>query len=479
MQYNFVTYWISDAFAISNWRIGASLIAVGLSWKLALAAVIVGNFVTALVVTYNGLIGARLHIPFTVQARSAFGFYFSYVMVIVRVIVSIFWYGIGTYTGAECVRSIIYTWSPSFRDIPNHLPASANIDTGFMICYFIYWVLVLPFHWIPAHQLHWLFTIKAVVSPIAGFAIVGWVVHSTGGGNQLFVYGNEYSGSELGWAFMSGVNAMIGNYATLGVNISDFARYSRNARSPYVQLIIIPVAFAVMMLFGIIGANGSRILYGKILWDPMLIVDNWSMEGNPGGRVAAFFIAVAFLLANIAINVSANSISVAVDLTTLFPRWLNLRRAQYVCAILGAWAMTPWNILASAESLLAFMDGYTVWLAPIAAILITDYWFLHKQRISIEDLYTPAGIYAYECWGTNWRSAVAFIIGFTPLLPGFAKAINEHIGGVSEGASHLQSLAYFYGFLSTSIVYYALSWMWPPRSEHTGKTIQQELEERS
>lgn len=46
-------YWISDAFAVSNWRIGSSLIAIGLSWQLALVAVAIGNFMTALVVTYN------------------------------------------------------------------------------------------------------------------------------------------------------------------------------------------------------------------------------------------------------------------------------------------------------------------------------------------------------------------------------------------------------------------------------------------
>lgn len=209
--------------------------------------------------------GARLHIPFTIQARSAFGFYFSYLMIIIRVIVSMFWYGIGTYTGAECIRSIIYSWAPSFRQTPNTLPASANIDTGFMICYLIYFLLVLPFHYIPTHRLHWIFLAKAVACPIAGFAIVGWVVHSTGGGDQVFQFGSEYKGTRLGWAFMSGVNAMIGNFATLGVNMNDFARYSRNPRSPYVQLIVIPVAFMMMMLFGIIGANGSRILYGELL----------------------------------------------------------------------------------------------------------------------------------------------------------------------------------------------------------------------
>ncbi|KAF2817373.1 cytosine-purine permease [Mytilinidion resinicola] len=470
---DFVFYWISDAFAVSNWRIGSSLIAIGLSWKLALVAVVIGNMVTAFVVTYNGVIGARLHIPFPVQARSAFGFYFAYVMVIFRIIISVFWYGIGTYTGAECIQSMIFAIWPRFRNVPNHLPASANITTGFMICYFIYWVVVLPFHYIPHHKLHLFFMLKAIVSPIAGFALIGWIVRSTGGGNAVFAYGNEYHGPKLGWAFMSGVNAMIGNFATLGVNMNDFARYSKKPNSPYVQLIVIPIVFIIMMLFGIIGANGSRILYGEVLWDPLLIIDHWTSRG---GRAAAFFCALAFLIASIAINISANSISVAVDLTTLFPKYLNLRRAQYICAILGAWAMTPWNILASAESLLTFMDGYSIWLAPISGILISDYWIVHRQRVSVPEMYRHHGIYAYEKYGTNWRAAVAFVIGFVPLLPGFAQAVTSSIN-VSEGATDLYSLGYFYGFIVSSGLYVLLSRIWPPKSQYTGFTIDESLKE--
>lgn len=116
-----------------------------------------------------------------------------------------------------------------------------------MICYFIYWLLVLPFHWIPAHKLHHLFTFKAIVTPIAGFAIMGYIISQTGGGDQVFQYDNTYSGAKLGWAFMGGVNAMIGNFATLGVNMNDFARYSKKPNSPYIQLIVIPVAFMVMV----------------------------------------------------------------------------------------------------------------------------------------------------------------------------------------------------------------------------------------
>lgn len=142
-----------------------------------------------------------------------------------------------------------------------------------------------------------------------------------------------------------------------------------------------------------------------------------------GGRAGAFFCAAAFLIASIGVNISANSISVATDLSALLPKYINIRRGQYICAILGAWAMTPWNILVSAESLISFMDGYTIWLAPISGILIADYWIVHRQVLSVPDMYHPQGIYAYNKWGTNWRAAIAFLVGFAPLLPGSANSV--------------------------------------------------------
>lgn len=42
---------------------------------------------------------------------------------------------------------------------------------------------------------------------------------------------------------------------------------------------------------------------------------------------------------------------------------MNLRRGSYIVAFVGAWVLTPWNILASASALLNFMDGYTIWVS--------------------------------------------------------------------------------------------------------------------
>lgn len=60
--------------------------------------------------------------------------------------------------------------------------------------------------------------------------------------------------------------------------MNDFARYSKKPNSPYIQLLVIPVVFIVMMLFGIVGANGSLALYGELLWDPLLIVNEWTSK---------------------------------------------------------------------------------------------------------------------------------------------------------------------------------------------------------
>ena len=59
----------------------------------------------------NGTIGARLHVPFPVLNRSSFGFWFSYFSVVSRVILSMFWFGVQTFTGSECVYQVRFPHS--------------------------------------------------------------------------------------------------------------------------------------------------------------------------------------------------------------------------------------------------------------------------------------------------------------------------------------------------------------------------------
>ena len=56
----YVAYWMADAWAVSNWEVASSMIAVGLSWKMAIGACVLGNTLMGLVITTNGRIGATV-----------------------------------------------------------------------------------------------------------------------------------------------------------------------------------------------------------------------------------------------------------------------------------------------------------------------------------------------------------------------------------------------------------------------------------
>lgn len=77
----------------------SSMLAIGLSWRQALPAIAIGHTIIAAVMVCNGTVGARLHISFPVLNRSSFGFWFSYFSVVSRVVLSMFWFGIQTFTG--------------------------------------------------------------------------------------------------------------------------------------------------------------------------------------------------------------------------------------------------------------------------------------------------------------------------------------------------------------------------------------------
>ncbi|KAK9479838.1 permease for cytosine/purines, uracil, thiamine, allantoin-domain-containing protein [Lipomyces japonicus] len=455
--HNYVMYWISDNFSPSGFRNAASLMEVGLSWKLSLICITIAQLITGIIIVINGMFGSTYHVGFSIQSRASFGYYFSYLMILMRMIVGIFWYGIQAYTGAECVSSMIYAIWPSFHNVPNHLPESANITTQMMTAYFVYFVIVLPMHFIPMHRLKILFTIKSITTPIVGFAIMGWVISRVPSKAELFSTETSIHGSALGWAFMSGLYSNIGTWSTLCVNAPDFTRYAKSNGSAFISAFVLPATGCLITFFGVVAAAGSKILYGKILWDPLLLIDNWTSRG---GRAAAFFCAFFFLISQIGVNIAANSVSAANDMNCLFPRYINIRRGQVIVCILGSWALTPWNILTSATSFLNFMSGYSIWLGPIAGILISDYFLVHKCNYDVWELYNKDGIYRYNKFGINWRAFVAFFIAWVPLLPGFIPSVSSSIT-VSVGATRLYYLGYFYSLFVSMLVHYVLSYFWP------------------
>lgn len=164
------------------------------------------------------------------------------------------------------------------------------------------------------------------------------------------------------------------------------------------------------------------------------------------------------MVAQIGVNVSANVISVSNDMASLFPKYINLRRAAALATITGGWIMVPWKIITSAQSLLNFMASLGIFLAPIIAISIADYWIVKSRRVDVPGLYQPHGRYHYIA-GTNWRAVVAMLVSIGPTLPSLAKNIEPTIN--IGGAQYVADLVWYYGFLSAFVVYVGTSMIFP------------------
>ncbi|KAF1993276.1 NCS1 allantoate transporter [Amniculicola lignicola CBS 123094] len=239
--------------------------------------------------------------------------------------------------------------------------------------------------------------------------------------------------------------------STVGTNISDFTRYAKKPRAIYFQTVFFPLICFFIAFLGIISASASKVLYGEYVWDPLTLASYWT---SPAGRLGAFYCGFAWMVAQIGVNVSANVISVSNDMAALFPKYINLRRAAFIATLIGGWVMVPWKIITSAASLLSFMASLGIFLAPIIAISIGDYWIVKQRRADVRDLYTPHGRYRYHA-GVNWRSVVAMLVSIGPTLPSLAKNIEPAVN--VGGAVYIADVVWYYGFLSAFIVYVGLS----------------------
>ncbi|KAK6397841.1 hypothetical protein LTR65_005089 [Meristemomyces frigidus] len=460
----YVAYWMADAWAVSNWEVASSMISVGLSWKMAIGACVLGNTIMGLVITVNGRIGATLHTPFPVLARMPFGYYFSYFIVLSRCVLATVWLGVQTTTGGQCMTVLLGAIWPSFNNIPNHIPVSEGITTAGMIGFVLYFLLQLPFLCIPYTKVQYFFGFKSIIAPIIFLAVFGSTLHKAGGTishSTVITQGTTLKGSALAWAFFGNLNGVLGNYATLGLNIADFARYSKTPNAQNVQAVVIPVIFTIVGLLGIFTAAASESAYGEIIWNPIVVVGNWSASGSHGGRAASAFGAIGLIIVTLGINISANSISAANDLVAFCPKYINIRRGQLLAAIIGSWAFVPWKILASAAKFLSFLGGYTIFLGPMTSILMTDYYIVRRGRVSVPDMYNFHGMYRYSAkYATNWRAVVALIIGFGPPLPGFIQNIQTTIN-VSAGGQHLFAIGYIYSFIAAGVFYWAFMRFFP------------------
>ncbi|CRK16063.1 hypothetical protein BN1723_002240 [Verticillium longisporum] len=457
--WNFVAFWVADSFNINSWMIGSSMVVSGLSWWQAWACVWLGYLVAGIFVVLIGRIGAVYHIGFPVVARSSFGIWGALWIIFNRTAMACVWYGVQSWIGGRCIYVMIRAIWKSWDRERISSNAFTDTTTADFVSFFLFWLISLPFLYVPVHKLRHLFTVKSYVVPVAGFAFMGWTIAKAGNTGAMIRQPAQAKGSEWSWAFVSGVMSSIANFATLIVNDPDFTRFAIKPRDAlWSQLCTIPIGFAVTSLIGILVSSASATIYGAPMWDPLEVLERFIDEGNSGERFGVFVLGLAFALAQLGTNIAANSISAGTDMTALLPRYINIRRGSYVCAAVGL-AMCPWKLLSSSNQFTTYLSAYSVFLSSIAGVMCSDYYAVRRGYLQVQDLFSARkGSPYYYTFGVHWRAYAAYIAGILINVVGFAGAIGAT---VPIGASYLYRVNFFGGFIISFSMYWALCHFFP------------------
>ncbi|KAK0391327.1 hypothetical protein NLU13_0828 [Sarocladium strictum] len=463
--WTFVSFWLVNQIALSNWQLGASLVATGLSVWQAVVATIMGKVIIALVAIFNGHVGAKWHIGFPVISRYIWGPYGSFIAIVQRIILSLVWFSVQSWTGGICVSVILSAIFPSFQHIRDVFPNNPNLETKQFVGWVLFNVAMIPVIYIRPHKIKVPLLVFNVLASTTLISMMIWALAKARGGGPLLSKGtSDLSSSQLGWSMTSGVTTVIGGIAVGLTNANDYTRFARKPGDQVFGQWFSIIFFGTLFpLFGCLAASATQSFWGEAVWNPPVMCQKWLDENySSGGRAAAFFAGVGLVLCQISINVVDNAYSAGMDLAGLFSSYINIRRGAFVGLVLSI-AMCPWELLSSAAVFISVLSAYSVFLGPIIGIQVCDYWLVRRRTVKLTDLFDPRPSSIYYFWrGFNPRAFAAWFLGFATQLPGFAAAVTPNQVHVAAAWTHLFELAFPLGFAISFVTHYAINHFLPP-----------------
>ncbi|TNY19629.1 NCS1 nucleoside transporter family [Rhodotorula diobovata] len=456
---NYATFWLADSFNVNTFMIASSGISLGLTWWQVWLAVWCGYAFAGVFVVLNATAGAKYHIIFPAYIRSSFGIYGGLWPTFNRALMACVWCGVQSWIAGQAVYTLILAIWPSFANLPNGIPSSGT-DTAHFLSFFLFNLLLGAVVWFPIHTIRHLFTVKAVVAPAGGIVLLILCLVKANGAGDLLTAPATISGSTLGWEFIAQLMSCISNMATLATNAVDFAsRASKPSDVVLPQLIALPFTFAITSLIGILIGASTETLFGEFVWSPLDVMERFlKVEGGAshGMRAGVAFISIAFIIAQLGTNVAANTISAGADLTSIFPRFLSIRRGGYIAVVVG-FCMCPWHLMSSSANFATYLSAYSVLLSSIVGVMVCHYYVIGKRQVAVHDLYEKDGLYTYF-HGFNLRAYAAYVAGIAPNITGMAGACGAD---VPLAATRIYTLSFFVGFGVAFATYWLLCLAFP------------------
>ncbi len=413
--WDFSALWISMAHCIPTYTLASAMIGKGLAWWQALLVIALGNLIVLAPILLNSHPGTKYGIPFPVFARAAYGTVGSNLPAMMRALVACGWFGINAWIGGAALQTFFTSLWPGWGELLGISHPSWDthpFQNTQWVAFALFWALNVLVIFRGMELLRRVERWAAPFVLIMTALLVWWAIDRAGGLGPI-VKDTSYTG-ELPFAtvFVSSLTATIAFWSTLSLNMPDFTRFGRSQREQAIgQVVALPTTMTVFAAMGIVITSATALIYGKSIWDPIELA---GMFHNKLIVAVAMFTVV---VATLAVNIAANTVSPANDFANAFPKHVDFKRGGLITGVVGV-LMMPWQLLANPTRYLdSWLGGYGAALGSVAGVLVVDYWIVRRRTLDLKSLYMPEGAYRYRA-GWHVPAVIATLIGFAVALLG-------------------------------------------------------------
>ena len=417
--------WTSDVHSLWGYYLAASLFLLCGSFTNFLLAIGLGSLVIFALMNLIGYAGEKTGVPYPVLARASFGVFGANLAALVRAVVACFWYGAQTAAASGAMVALLVRHE-ALLDFhkTSHWLGHSGLE---LICYVLIWALQLliiqrgmdtvrkfqdwagPAVWVAMLVLAVGLCVKA-----GGFSVDHGIPMDVLLAKTKDAGVNGEPGSF--WALMAVGATWVTYFAALYLNFCDFSRYAKDkAAVRNGNLWGLPVNLIAFSLVAGITTIAAYKVYGEVLLHPEQVsakFDSW---------VLALIAALTFAVATLGINVVANFVSAAFDISNVFPEQISFKKGGWIAALiaLALYPFAPWEGNAA-----QFVNGIGATMGPLLGIILVDYYLVARGEVDVAALYDEHGRYRYEGgWNLNAVAATAIGAMFSTVLPNFTTVL--------------------------------------------------------
>lgn len=202
------------------------------------------------------------------------------------------------------------------------------------------------------------------------------------------------------------------------------------------QALGLPPTMTIFSIMGVIISSATIVVFGKAIWDPVDLLLQFS---NPLVLALSLF---GIIVATLSVNIAANLVSPSYDFANVAPKHISFKTGVLITGVLAVVIM-PWKLMSDPSMyIFNWLNVYSAFLGPIAAIIIADYFIVRKTKLNLLDLYRANGVYRYTK-GVNISAVLALVAG----------ALIAVIGKIVPDVSWLFDYAWFVGFGVSFVAY--------------------------